>query len=172
METFVPHVSSISLIQLALLPFVVESPVWLIQKDPDDPTARQILLNLRGPEALDTIDKEFSMYVRAAKQQRGGNGIQTQREILMEMLTSQPQERYLFYCIFALHTAQQLCGISAVFYYSTTLFENLINNPLVGTTLIGAVNVIFTYVALLLMDSCRRKSLILWSTGVSKTAWL
>jgi SP family facilitated glucose transporter-like MFS transporter 3 len=38
----------------------------------------------------------------------------------------------------------------------------VIENPLVGTTVVGAVNVAATYVALLLMDSCGRKSLILW----------
>ena len=43
--------------------------------------------------------------------------------------------------------------------------ENSISNPLVGTTLVGAVNVVATYVALLIMDRCGRKSLILWSAG-------
>jgi MFS family permease len=52
-----------------------------------------------------------------------------------------------------------------VFYYSTSVFEEIIDEPLVGTTCIGAVNVVFTYVALLLMDTCERKSLVLWSTG-------
>lgn len=52
-----------------------------------------------------------------------------------------------------------------VFYYSTSVFEDIINKPLIGTTSTGAVNVIFTYVALLLMDRCERKSLVLWSIG-------
>ena len=73
--------------------------------------------------------------------------------------------RYLFFCCIGLHVAQQLSGVNVVFYYSTTFFEGVIENPLLGTTLIGAVNVGFTYVALLLMDSCRRKSLLLWSLG-------
>jgi len=41
----------------------------------------------------------------------------------------------------------------------------VINNPLVGTTIVGAVNVVATYIALLLMDSCGRRTLILWSSG-------
>lgn len=60
---------------------------------------------------------------------------------------------------------QQLCGINAVFYYSTSFFEGVIDDPLVGTTIVGAVNVLATYAALLLMDSCGRRSLILWSSG-------
>jgi SP family facilitated glucose transporter-like MFS transporter 3 len=61
--------------------------------------------------------------------------------------------------------AQQLCGINAVFYYSTDFFEGIIGNPLVGTTLVGAVNVIATYAAMLLMDSWGRRTLILISSG-------
>jgi SP family facilitated glucose transporter-like MFS transporter 3 len=60
---------------------------------------------------------------------------------------------------------QQFCGINAVFYYSTSFFQGIIDNPLIGTTIVGAVNVVATYVALLLMDSCGRKTLILWSSG-------
>lgn len=41
----------------------------------------------------------------------------------------------------------------------------MIDDPLVGTTIVGAVNVLATYVALLLMDSCGRRTLILWSSG-------
>ena len=31
-----------------------------------------------------------------------------------------------------LHVSQQFCGINAVFYYSTTFFEGVIDNPLLG----------------------------------------
>ena len=61
--------------------------------------------------------------------------------------------------------SQQLCGINAVFYYSTMFFDGLIDNPLLGTTIVGAVNVVATYAALLLMESSNRRSLLLWSSG-------
>lgn len=48
---------------------------------------------------------------------------------------------------------------------STSFFQGVIDNPLVGTTIVGAVNVLATYVALLLMDKCGRRTLILWSAG-------
>jgi hypothetical protein len=51
----------------------------------------------------------------------------------------------------ALQMRQQLCGINAVFYYSASFFEGVIDNPLVGTTIVGAVNVLATYMALLLI---------------------
>lgn len=50
-------------------------------------------------------------------------------------------------------------------YYSTSFFEGVIEDPLVGTTVVGAVNVLATYVAMRIMDSCGRRTLILWSSG-------
>ena len=41
-----------------------------------------------------------------------------------------------------------------------------LDDPLVGTTIVGAVNVLATYAVLFLMDRCGRKTLILWSSGV------
>jgi SP family facilitated glucose transporter-like MFS transporter 3 len=61
-----------------------------------------------------------------------------------------------FYCI---------SRINAVFYYSGLFLSSVIENPLVGTTLMGAINVLATYAALLLMDRCGRRTLIMWSSG-------
>lgn len=52
-----------------------------------------------------------------------------------------------------------------MFYYSGIFFNGVIEDPLVGTTIIGAVNVAATYVALLLMDRCGRRTLIMWSAA-------
>jgi SP family facilitated glucose transporter-like MFS transporter 3 len=84
---------------------------------------------------------------------------------LPEEMLAHPKIRKLLLSSLALQMAQQLSGINAVFYYSTAFFEGVIDNPLVGTTIVGAVNLVATYVALLLMDSCGRRTLILWSSG-------
>lgn len=55
--------------------------------------------------------------------------------------------------------------INAVFYYSGLFLNSVIENPLVGTTLMGAINVLATYAALLLMDRCGRRTLIMWSSA-------
>lgn len=39
-----------------------------------------------------------------------------------------------------------------MFYYSGMFFQGVIENPLVATTLMGGINVLATYVALLIMD--------------------
>ena len=73
--------------------------------------------------------------------------------------------RLLLVSCLVLQISQQLCGINAVFYYSTMFFEGLISNPLTGTTLVAVVNVVATYVALKLMDTCGRRTLVLWSAS-------
>jgi SP family facilitated glucose transporter-like MFS transporter 3 len=148
--------------QLVLSYFVVESPRWLIQKDPNDPRAKHILQKLRGYETQEELEHEFSTYAQATKAHDQES--ESHFSVLAKMMT-RSQDRYLFFCIIILHASKKLSGVNAVFYYSTSLFEGIIDDPLIATTLIGTVNVVFTYVALLLMDSCRRKSLILWSLG-------
>lgn len=44
-------------------------------------------------------------------------------------------------------------------------FQGVITNPLLGTTLVAAVNVAATYLAIILMDQCGRKTLLAWSSG-------
>jgi SP family facilitated glucose transporter-like MFS transporter 3 len=73
--------------------------------------------------------------------------------------------RVLVVSSIVLQMAQQLCGINAVFYYSTTFFTGIIDDPLQGTTLVAFVNVVATYVALKLMDNKGRRALVLWSAG-------
>jgi SP family facilitated glucose transporter-like MFS transporter 3 len=88
----------------------------------------------------------------------------SQMAVLKDMW-SQRQVRLLLLSSLVLQVGQQFSGINAVFYYSTSFFDGVIDNPLVGTTLVGAVNVLATYAVLFLMDRCGRKTLILWSTG-------
>jgi SP family facilitated glucose transporter-like MFS transporter 3 len=75
------------------------------------------------------------------------------------------QIQRLLVCSLFLQMAQQLSGINAVFYYSTMFFDGLIESPLLGTTIVGGVNVLATYVALLLMENNNRRTLILWSAA-------
>jgi len=56
-----------------------------------------------------------------------------------------------------LQIAQQMSGINAVMFYANSFFQNVgLSNPLIGATLVGAVNVISTGVALALMDTVGR----------------
>ena len=149
-------------VQLILAPFLLESPRWLLGRDPNSLKARFILKQLRGLRYDHEVETEVALFVMGGAAQRTEKT--SQSDILQEMI-SHNKIRLLLISALVLQMAQQFSGINAVFYYSTSFFEGVIDNPLVGTTIVGAVNVVATYAALLLMDRCGRKTLILWSAG-------
>jgi len=64
-----------------------------------------------------------------------------------------------------LQFAQQLSGINAVFYYSTSFFERAhFQDPWLGSVLAAFVNVVATGVAVRLMDQAGRRLLLLVSS--------
>jgi SP family facilitated glucose transporter-like MFS transporter 3 len=152
----------VAFVQLLCSPFLLESPRWLLNRDPNSLRARYIIKRLRGLRHDHEVEAEVGNFVigEAAQHQESPS----QSAVLKEMISSRKLRKLLLSCL-VLQMAQQFSGINAVFYYSTSFFEGVIDSPQLGTTIVGAVNVLATYAALLLMDSCGRKSLILWSSG-------
>lgn len=150
-----------AVVQLLMAPFLLESPRWLLSRDASSLKARYIIKRLRGLRYDHEVETEVGhlMVGGAAQQQEQAS----QSEVLMEMI-SKPKIRLMLFSAFALQMAQQFSGINAVFYYSTSFFEGVLDDPLVGTTIVGGVNVLATYAVLFLMDRCGRKTLILWSS--------
>ncbi len=52
-----------------------------------------------------------------------------------------------------------------MFFYSSLFFQGVIDDPLVGTTILGAINVLATYLALNLLNRYGRRTLIMVSSG-------
>jgi MFS transporter, SP family, solute carrier family 2 (facilitated glucose transporter), member 3 len=152
----------VAVIQLILAPFLLESPRWLLARDPKSLKARYIIKRLRGLRYDHEVETEVGNFVIGGDAQKQEQT--SQMAVLQEML-GQPKIRALLLSSVVLQLSQQLSGINAVFYYSTSFFEGIIDNPLVGTTIVGAVNVLATWLVLLLMDRCGRRTLILWSSG-------
>lgn len=152
----------IATIQLFCSPFLLESPRWLLNRDPNSLRARYIIKRLRGLRYDHEVEAEVGNFLigQAAQKQEAPST----SAVLQEMFAHRKLRGLLISCL-VLQVSQQFSGINAVFYYSTSFFEGVIDDPLIGTTIVGAVNVIATYGALLLMDRCGRKSLILWSSG-------
>ncbi|KAA8534954.1 hypothetical protein F0562_029957 [Nyssa sinensis] len=67
---------------------------------------------------------------------------------------------YIGSTLFAL---QQLSGINAVFYFSSTVFRSAGVSSNVANVFIGVVNLLGSIIALILMDKLGRKVLLLWS---------
>eukprot|EP00934_Nitzschia_sp_Nitz4_P006415 Nitzschia sp. Nitz4//scaffold201_size42423//12550//14651//NITZ4_007371-RA/size42423-snap-gene-0.40-mRNA-1//-1//CDS//3329541323//6405//frame0 len=153
----------VSFCQLAMYPWLIESPRWLLHQSKQHALqAKTVLAKLRGYSDSSTqLDQELLNY-------KVGDAAQSTRRstirVVKDLIHNPHTRNILFFTLF-LQTAQQFSGINAVFYYSTTFFTGVLENPLVGTTLFGVFDVIATYVAMLLMDRCDRRTLLLASAG-------
>jgi len=156
----------LSVAQIACFPFLIESPRWLLHRDKKSRRARLIIKKLRGLRHDHEIETEVNHFISASHAQSCGDAEErTNSGGAFVAMINDDRMWKLLVCSLILQMAQQLCGINAVFYYSTMFFDGLIENPLIGTAIVGGVNVAATYVALFLMESSNRRTLILWSAG-------
>mmetsp|Transcript_30702 Transcript_30702/g.61673 ORF Transcript_30702/g.61673 Transcript_30702/m.61673 type:complete len:679 (-) Transcript_30702:176-2212(-) len=161
--------SAMAFFQLLLTPFLLESPRWLLGRNANSNKARFIIKKLRGFRYDEEVETEVEHYLGASKSQsrndsNDNSGGSSAKNPMLEMFQDK-KVRLLVISTLVMQVASQFSGINAVFYYSGLFFDGVIENPLVGTTLMGAINVLATYVALLLMDKCGRRTLIMWSSA-------
>lgn len=98
------------------------------------------------------------------------NGSAKAQEILSEIkaTTTEKKEKlftYGFLVVFIgimLSVFQQVVGINAVLYYSTTIFASMgMENPMVNTVVMGVVNILFTLIAIFTVEKLGRKPLLI-----------
>jgi SP family facilitated glucose transporter-like MFS transporter 3 len=139
---------------MILSPLLRESPRWLLMKGQKE-AARGVLQELRECE---DVDEEMDLIMGAS------NAHSTNESHGFWYVLSDESMRLPLMVGVGLQMAQQLSGINAVFYYSNSFFAGIITNPMVGTTIVGTVNVISVAIALLLMDTAGRRPLLLFGT--------
>ena len=141
-----------ALLQIALSAWLAESPRWLLaQNKPKD--AADILRRLRG---MNDVYEEIDSICSASDRESANVSV-------WHVICDQ-SIRYALVVSIGLQVAQQFSGINAVIFYANSFFQDIgVANPLIGTTLVGAINVVSTGVALALMDRVGRRPLLLWS---------
>lgn len=142
-----------ALLFFILLFFVPESPRWLVK-------------NGREAEALLTLEKI--------------NGSAKSREILADIKGALNHEKGTVDELFKpgmrialvvgvfLALFSQITGINAIIYYAPEIFKSVgfgTDSAFSQTVLIGVVNTIFTFVALIFIDKAGRKTLLLWGVA-------
>ncbi len=143
---------------LVLLFFVPESPRWLLQAG-RELEARRILESVAGPEQA----REEIAAVRAVLGQEEG------------------RFRDLFHARFrtpliiavALMAFSQFSGINAIMYYSTKIFTTAgvgVKDAFLSSVIVGLVNVVFTFVAIALVDKAGRRPLLLVGLAIQVLA--
>lgn len=119
-------------------------------------TPRYLAMSGREGKALDVLTKI--------------NGELKAEQILAEIKSTTEEKRerlftYGFLVVFIgimLSVFQQVVGINAVLYYSTTIFASMgMENPMVNTVVMGVVNILFTLIAIFTVERVGRKPLLI-----------
>ncbi|HEX7106575.1 MAG TPA: sugar porter family MFS transporter [Acidothermaceae bacterium] len=129
--------------------FLPYSPRWLVDKDRSD-DAHAVLERTRGEG--DDIEKELADIEKAAVRERGV------RDLLSRSV------RPMLVIGLALALFQQFVGVNTVIYYGPTILKATgigDGGALQQSVFIGVTNVVFTIVAVLLLDKVGRRVLLL-----------
>jgi MFS transporter, SP family, arabinose:H+ symporter len=138
---------------VVFLGWVPESPRWLaLNNRVDDAIA--VMSKLLSSEDMDVEIKQIKQ-----------ESLQ-KPEPLLEKLKGilQPSMRFALVIGVIISAAQQITGINAVYFYAPTIFEQSgigTNAALSQAIWIGIVNIVFTIVAMLLIDRLGRKPLLI-----------
>jgi SP family arabinose:H+ symporter-like MFS transporter len=147
-----------AIVFIGLLFAVPESPRWLAQKGREN-EARQILSRVGGAEHAAT---EMAAIREAASHEEGR---------FSELLRS-PFFRPLALAV-VLMACSQFCGINAIMYYSSKIFESAGGGKdaaFTSSVWVGLINFAFTFVAIGFVDKAGRKPLLLIGTAVQVAA--
>ncbi|NEW82775.1 MAG: sugar porter family MFS transporter [Mariniphaga sp.] len=135
---------------------VPESPRWLVARSRND-EALQVLIKTSGKEFAQTELKDIKETLKNHEES-------TFRDLLA------PKVKPLLFIGIILAIFQQITGINTIMYYAPKIFANIgqsNNSALMQTILIGGTNLVFTLVAMVLIDRFGRKLLIVvGSTGM------
>ncbi len=142
---------------------VPRSPRWLILRLNKIKLARKVLMKIGGEEYAEGTIAEIQRGV-AKKESKGR---------LADIFKS----KYATIMIIALGIAffQQITGINAVFYYAPTIFEQAggsTDSSFLQAIVVGLTNLVFTLVAIWLIDRLGRKPLLLIGTTFMTIALL
>lgn len=142
-----------ALLQCLLLLFCPESPRYLYIKLEEEIKAKKSLKRLRGTE---DVTKDINE-MRKEKEEAS-----TEQKVSVLQLFTDSSYRQPIIVALMLHMAQQFSGINGIFYYSTSIFQTAgVSQPVYATIGVGAVNMIFTAISVLLVEKAGRRSLFL-----------
>ncbi len=135
---------------------VPKSPRWLIQRLNQVALARKILVRIGGEAYAEYTIMEIQRG-QAKKETKGRLGD-----------LFQPKYRTIMIIALGIAFFQQITGINAIFYYAPTIFEQAggsTDSSFLQAIVVGLTNLVFTLVAIWLIDRLGRKPLLLIGTS-------
>lgn len=143
-----------AVVQIILLLCCPESPRYLYIKCGKLEEAEKCLKSLRGANCDTTKEIE--------EMEKEKEESSKEKPVSIWQLVTDPKYRQAFIVSIGVHIAQQFSGINAIFYYSTDIFNKArISQPVYATIGVGFVNMVFTLVAILLVEKAGRRSLFM-----------
>ncbi|WP_066521163.1 sugar porter family MFS transporter [Curtobacterium ammoniigenes] len=136
---------------------VPHTPRWLMMRDRDD-DARKVLERLRHDDPHADVDDELAGMRDANKQESSSRW----RDLVSKSI------RPLLFVGMGLAFFQQFVGVNTVIYYAPTILQHTgltSSSSIARTVSIGITNVVFTIVAVVLLDRVGRRPLLLTGTA-------
>jgi MFS family permease len=140
---------------------IPRSPRWLIQKLNLVEIAEKILIKIGGKDCALTTIEEIQRGI--AKKEKKGT--------IAELFSS--RMRTIVIIAFGIAFFQQITGINAIFYYAPTIFEQAggsTDSSFLQAIVVGLTNLVFTLVAIRLIDRLGRKPLLIIGTATMAIA--
>lgn len=140
---------------------VPRSPRWLILRLNEVTLAKKILVKIGGEEYAETTIREIQRGIDK-KDAKG-----TYADFFSKRMST------IIIIAFGLAFFQQITGINAIFYYAPTIFEQAggsTDSSFLQAIVVGLTNLIFTFVAIYLIDKLGRKPLLLIGTSAMAIA--
>lgn len=139
-----------ALLFFATLLFIPESPRWLVQKGKKE-EAFKILERINGSEIaiaeLQAVEQSIASEVKSSY-----------KEVFSKKISP------LIWMGIVVAVFSQITGINSIMYYAPMIFAKTgigVDNALMQTIAVGAVNLIFTFVAIKYIDKFGRKPLLI-----------
>ncbi|KDO29003.1 hypothetical protein SPRG_20109 [Saprolegnia parasitica CBS 223.65] len=139
--------------QILLIPLTTKSPVWLVTHGETTLALAELQHLYRPCDYEATLQGIIAAHDDEVKETAGVNR--------WSLLFSEKYRKQLTIAI-VLCSAQQLCGINAVMYYSSSIFFSAgVTDPRVGNTIVNVVRTTMILVAARIMDKFKRRTLLL-----------
>ena len=142
---------------LILICWLRESPTWLLEHDKED-EALDVLTWLRGPRA--DVNSELNVMLQQIREAHENQA--SFRDL------AKRENRRPFVLSMMLMLLQQLCGVNAVIFYTTDIFEDAgstIDSSL-ATIIVGIVGSLSCFAGVVLVDRLGRKVLLIASEAI------
>uniref|UniRef100_A0A3Q2FH15 Solute carrier family 2, facilitated glucose transporter member 4 n=1 Tax=Cyprinodon variegatus TaxID=28743 RepID=A0A3Q2FH15_CYPVA len=146
-----------TVLQMGLLPFCPESPRFLYIIRSQEHLAKRGLRRLTGRQEVGDMLAEMKEEKRRMEMER--------KVSIPELFRSSLYRQPIIISIL-LQLSQQLSGVNAIFYYSTSIFMKAgVQSPVYATIGAGVVNCAFTVVSLFLVERMGRRTLHMLGLG-------